>query len=104
MASSRFGDLKLYRRLADQARSSWPSILGLFLLSLLASPLALLAPPPLKISVDSVLNSRPLPRFLRPLVPAAASRSPAPPLFLGGPPAVPLPPLSQLQTPARAYP
>ena len=37
MASSRFGDLRLYRRLADQARSSWPSILGLFLLSLLAA-------------------------------------------------------------------
>ena len=103
MASSRFGDLRLYRRLADQARSSWPSILGLFLLSLLASPLALLAPMPLKIAVDSVLNSRPLPGFLRPLVPAAVARSPAALLFLVAALAVLITLLSQLQSLARAY-
>jgi ATP-binding cassette subfamily B protein len=103
MASSRFGDLTLYGRLADQARSSWPSILGLFLLSLLASPLALLAPMPLKIAVDSVLNSRPLPGFLRPLVPAAVARSPAELLFLVAALAVLITLLTQLQSLARAY-
>src|SRR6266496_3031236 len=75
MASSRFGDLRLYRRLADQARSSWPSILGLFLLSLLASPLA----------------------------PAAVARSPAELLFLVAALAVLITLLSQLQSLARAY-
>src|SRR5207247_10665936 len=82
MASPRFGDLKLYRRLAEQARSSSPSILSLFLLSLLASPLALLAPIPLKIAVDSVLDALPLPGFLQALAPAAATRSPAAVLFV----------------------
>src|SRR5438046_6809293 len=103
MATSRFGDLRLYRRLADQARSSWRSIVGLFLLSLLASPLALLAPMPLKIAVDSVLNSRPLPGFLRPLVPAAVARSPTALLLLVAALAVLITLLSQLQSLARAY-
>src|SRR5437773_2950067 len=103
MASPRLGDLKLYRRLAEQARSSWPSILSLFLLSLLASPLALLAPIPLKIAVDSVLDARPLPGFLQALAPAAATRSPAAVLFLVAALAVLITLLSQLQALAKAY-
>jgi len=76
MTTSRYGDFALYRRLARQARSSWPYIAMLFLVGLLASPLALLAPLPLKIAVDSVLGSRPLPRFLDALVPTAVTRAP----------------------------
>src|SRR5207245_5754009 len=57
-------DLALYRRLARQAAASWHLVAVLFLVSLLASPLALLAPLPLKIAVDSVLGSRPLPGLL----------------------------------------
>src|SRR5439155_118232 len=72
-------------------------------LSLLASPLALLAPMPLKIAVDSVLSSRPLPGFLRPLVPAAVARSPEALLFLVATLAVLITLLSQLQSLARAY-
>ena len=45
--------------------------MGLFLLSLLSTPLALLAPLPLKIVVDSVIGSEPLPGFLLTLLPGA---------------------------------
>jgi ATP-binding cassette, subfamily B, bacterial len=70
-----YGDLALLRRLLRQARPYWPHIGGLFLLSLLSTPLALLTPLPLKIVVDSVIGSRPLPGFLDSLVPDAATRS-----------------------------
>jgi len=42
---------------------------GAFLLSLLATPLALLNPVPLKIAVDSVIGSDPLPSFLQAFTP-----------------------------------
>ncbi len=61
MASGGQSDLRLYRRALLEARPYWPHIGGYFLISLLASPLALLAPLPLKIAVDSVLGAQPLP-------------------------------------------
>jgi ATP-binding cassette subfamily B protein len=70
-----YSDLALLRRLLRQARPYWPHIGGLLLLSLLSTPLALLAPLPLKIVVDSVIGSRPLPGFLDSLVPDAATPS-----------------------------
>ena len=63
-------DFALYRRLLWQARPCWPHISALFLLGLVATPVALLAPLPLKIVVDCVLGSEPLPGFLQPLLPA----------------------------------
>ncbi|MGE5801045.1 MAG: ATP-binding cassette domain-containing protein [Gemmatimonadota bacterium] len=69
------GDLNLYRRLLAQARFSWQTIAVLLFVGLLASPLALLTPLPLKIAVDSVLGSRPLPPFLHALLPTGAWRS-----------------------------
>ncbi len=66
----------LYRRLLGQARPYWPHLGGLFLLSLLSSPLALLTPLPLKMAVDSVVGShRQIPGSLAALLPAAATRS-----------------------------
>jgi ATP-binding cassette subfamily B protein len=65
------GDLELYRRLLERARPFALAILGIFALGLLASPIALLAPLPLKIVVDSVLGSHPLPDFLDTLLPEA---------------------------------
>jgi ATP-binding cassette, subfamily B, bacterial len=76
-APKRHGDLALLRRLLGQARSCRVPIGGLFLLSLLWTPLALLTPLPLKIAVDSVIGSRPLPGFLDALLPEAATRSSA---------------------------
>ena len=66
----------LYRRLAQEARPYWCHFLGILLLGLLSAPLALLAPLPLKIAVDNVLDKRPLPRFLEALLPAGAAQSP----------------------------
>src|SRR5215212_3461965 len=72
---NRYSDLVLFRRLFGQARSYWPHIGGLLLLSLLSTPLALLSPLPLKIAVDSAIGSHPLPGFLAALLPEAAMRS-----------------------------
>ena len=63
-------DLALYLRLFRWARPYWTHLVGLFLLSLLATPLALLVPLPLKIALDSGLGSKPLPHLIRSFVPA----------------------------------
>src|SRR5437016_12835735 len=55
----------IHGRLAQQAQLYWLHLSGIFLLSLLSSPFALLGPLPLKIAVDSVLDQRPLPRVLQ---------------------------------------
>jgi ATP-binding cassette, subfamily B, bacterial len=68
-------DLALLGRLLHQARPYWRHIGAVFLLSLLATPLALLTPVPLKIAVDTVVGERPLPGFLEALVPASLSDS-----------------------------
>ncbi len=69
-------DLNIYRRLLRQARPYWFHIAGIFLLDLLSAPLALLTPLPLKIAVDSVIGSQPLPSFFNALLPpATATRS-----------------------------
>jgi len=70
-------DLALYRRLLRLARPYWLQFGGLFAIGLLASPIALLNPVPLKIVVDSVLGARPLPPFLATWLPEAAGRTPA---------------------------
>ena len=70
------GTAALYRRLVRQARPYWPHLAGVFGLGLLASPVALLNPVPLKIVVDSVLGGHRLPAFLQPIVPEVVARSP----------------------------
>jgi ATP-binding cassette subfamily B protein len=67
--------LQLYRRLMREARPYWRHIGGLFGLSLLSSVFALLTPLPLKIAVDSVVGSHPLPGFIAVIVPAGARHS-----------------------------
>jgi ATP-binding cassette, subfamily B, bacterial len=66
---------RLYRQLLLEARPYWPHILLLSLVNLLATPIALLAPVPLKVAVDSIAGSAPLPRFYRALVPAPLLQS-----------------------------
>src|SRR6266542_3807846 len=68
-------DFPLYRRLLDETRPYRLHIVGVFVLSLLASPLALLTPVPLKVAVDSVLDSHPVPHALDALLPPAATSS-----------------------------
>ena len=75
-------DFILCNRLFRWARPYWSHLGVLFALSLLASPLALLVPLPLKIAVDSGLASKPLPHIIRPFVPASFKLSPSSALLL----------------------
>jgi ATP-binding cassette subfamily B protein len=65
----RYRDRQLYGMLLREARPYWPHLAGIFVLSLLAAPLALLLPLPLKIAVDNVLGQHPLPPVLQALLP-----------------------------------
>jgi ATP-binding cassette subfamily B protein len=65
----------LLKRLLQQLRPCWPHLGGLFLLGLLAPPLALLTPLPLKIIFDSVIGDLPLPRWLGEILPPGAEDS-----------------------------
>ena len=56
-----YTDSTLYKRLLAQARPYWPHLGILFAVGLLTTPIALLVPIPLKIVVDSVLGTHPLP-------------------------------------------
>jgi len=75
MADAKYTIPGLYQRLLRQARPYRLHIVGVLLVDLLSTPLVLLTPLPLKIAVDSVLGSRPVPRFLEVLLPAAITRS-----------------------------
>lgn len=65
----------LYRRLLAQVWPYWPSIAGIIVVDLLATPLTLLGPLPLKIAVDTVLEAKPLPPFVSAILPAAVTDS-----------------------------
>ncbi len=68
-------DLTLYRRLGGEVRPYRVHLVGLMLLGLLASPIALLTPVPLKIAVDNVLGAQPLPDALAIVFPDALAGS-----------------------------
>src|SRR2546423_9681402 len=74
-------DVVLYRRVLQQARPYGLHFVALFAVGLLASPVALLTPVPLRIVVDNVIGARPLPALLRTVFPAAAVSTPAAVLF-----------------------
>ncbi len=63
------GRLRLVGRLARQVRSHWPFLIAIVIVDLIAMPVALLMPLPLKIAVDSVVGADPLPQWLAALVP-----------------------------------
>jgi len=67
--------MRIYKRLWLQARPYWPHIAGIFLLDLLATPLALLKPFPLKIAVDNVIGTSALPKVLNVLLPVSIKSS-----------------------------
>jgi ATP-binding cassette subfamily B protein len=62
-------DLRLIRRLFTEARPYWVHLAGILALDVMAAPIALLSPVPLKIIVDSVLSTQPLPQFLSDVLP-----------------------------------
>src|SRR5437899_9982613 len=69
-------DLALFRRLLQQAKPYWVHVIAIFLLGLLATPLGLLTPLPVKIVVDNVIGTRPLPAFLSTMSRISATRTP----------------------------
>src|SRR6476619_6065395 len=77
MESGKRSDLATYRRVLLEARPLWWHIAGLFVVSLLATPLTLLTPWPLKIVVDSVLGDHELPRTLSRFLPSGTNRTDA---------------------------
>jgi ATP-binding cassette subfamily B protein len=70
-----YGDRTIYRRVLGEARPFWGHILGIFLLSLLATPLALLQPVALKIAVDNVIGDKPPGPWLGAVVPESLEGS-----------------------------
>ena len=65
MSAETRGQGKLFRRLLVEMRPYLRSIALLFLISISAVPLALVTPLPIKIVVDNVLGSQPLPGYLK---------------------------------------
>jgi ATP-binding cassette, subfamily B, bacterial len=71
----RFGRSGVYARLLRDARPYAGRIGALTFLSILATPLALLLPVPLKIAVDSVIGSQPPPAILEAALPSTVTHS-----------------------------
>jgi ATP-binding cassette subfamily B protein len=82
MAAEKYTNLTILRRLFLQAGAYRLHIAGIFLLGLLAAPLSLLLPVPLKIVVDSVLGSDPLPAMVGFFIPESTAGSKAALLLL----------------------
>ena len=95
-------DFALYLRLFRWSRAYWPHLVGLFLLSLLATPLALLVPLPLKIALDSGLGSKPLPHLIREFMPAGFRLTPSSALLFAVGLLIAVTILTQIQTLALA--
>jgi ATP-binding cassette subfamily B protein len=69
MAAGHYSTRTIYWRVFREARPYRLHLLAMLALSLMSTPVALLTPLPLKIVVDSVLGDKPLPGFMRPVVP-----------------------------------
>jgi ATP-binding cassette, subfamily B, bacterial len=76
MDKKKYSSFELYRRLFLEVRPYCLHITGILLISLLATPVSLLIPLPLKIAVDSVIGSHPIPAFLAPVIPTSLTGSP----------------------------
>jgi ATP-binding cassette subfamily B protein len=74
-AKGRYSNRQLARRILREALPFWPGIIAIFVIELLSTPLLLLTPLPLKIAVDSVLGSQPLPGLLALLTPHTLAAS-----------------------------
>ena len=73
---ARQGDGALYRRLLRLARPYAPHLGALLLLELVDGLCVLLRPVPIKLAIDSVVGSRPLPPSLGWVMPRSVSASP----------------------------
>jgi ATP-binding cassette subfamily B protein len=73
--TDRFSNLRLFGKLFREARHASGLIGVLLLVNLLAIPLKLLTPLPLKIVVDNIVGTHPLPDIMTSLLPTAATGS-----------------------------
>jgi ATP-binding cassette, subfamily B, bacterial len=73
MTQGAYGTAAMYVRIVREARSGWRGLLGLLALSAATSGLALLAPVPLKISVDNAIGRERLPPTVTQFVPSGMS-------------------------------
>jgi ATP-binding cassette subfamily B protein len=73
MTKAEYSDLSLMKRLLGQARPYWGHLAAALALGLLAAPLNLLNPVPLKIVIDNVLGSEPLPAVIDLILPDFAT-------------------------------
>ena len=69
MTHKKYSDFEILRQLILMARAYWGHILLISILGLVAIPFTLMTPVPLKVAVDSVLSSAPLPGFLDGILP-----------------------------------
>ncbi len=99
----RTSDFRLVARIVRETRRYWLHIVGLFFISLLSTPLALLGPVPLKIAVDNVLGTDPLPAILEPIVPDGIEGSPTRLLIFAAILVVVIALLVQVQTVATSF-
>lgn len=70
-----YTDRRLLARLLRQARSHRGPLTVLLLLDLLATPLYLLTPVPLKVAIDSVIGDAPIPGYLDAVLPDSVNHS-----------------------------
>ncbi|HEX9349996.1 MAG TPA: ABC transporter ATP-binding protein [Gaiellaceae bacterium] len=66
---------RMSRRILRQINPFWPQIALLLLVDLLATPILLLTPVPLKIAIDTVIDAHPLPGFVDAFLPASVVSS-----------------------------
>jgi len=96
-------DTAILGKLWRQARPYWTHIGGIFLLDMLATPLALLSPLALKLVVDNVLGDEPLPGFLQAVMPTSVQMSPTSLLVFAACLLVAVSALTQLQVLSSTY-
>ncbi|MDQ3683658.1 MAG: ABC transporter ATP-binding protein/permease [Bacteroidota bacterium] len=63
-AIKKYSSFYLFKRVVRQARPFWLHVIGIFLLHLIATPIALMKPMALKILIDSAFGPLPLPSFI----------------------------------------
>lgn len=77
MANQTQANGTVFRRLFQASRPVHKLIVGIFFLELLATPIALLVPIPIKLVVDSVLADKPVPDFITWVLPQSVLATPS---------------------------
>lgn len=77
-------DTELLRRLLGAMAPYWRGLLGLLALHLVATPLVLLQPVPLKLAIDSVVLDHPVPGLLDTVLPGVLTATPMRLLLVAG--------------------